>query len=129
MSNLEKTFWGDMEKKELVQQIQEKTDAILEEIKAVIGTSGSRTSRETLAAMSNLEKTFWGDMEPIIKGESGPIRARLNQEVDRRVKAAVARVDKDGDRSLSKNEIKKLLKNQVTMQFFEMCLDLDREFE
>ena len=32
-------------KKELVQQIQEKTDAILEEIKAVIGTSGSRTSR------------------------------------------------------------------------------------
>ena len=90
-------------KKELVQQIQDKTDAILEEIKAVLGTSGTRTSRETTAAMSNLEKTFWGDMEPIIKGESGPIRARLNQEVDRRVKAAVARVDKDGDRSLSKH--------------------------
>ena len=93
----------NQKKKELVQQIQEKTDVIIEEIKAVLGTSGTRTSRETTAALSNLEKSFWGDMEPLIKGESGPMRTRLNQEVDRRVKAAVARVDKDGDRSLSKN--------------------------
>ena len=47
--------------------MQEKTDALIEEIKAILKISGSRTSQHTKSAVKAVEKTFEADRESFIR--------------------------------------------------------------
>ena len=67
--------------------MQEKTDALIEEIKAILQISGSRTSQHTKSAVKAVEKTFEADRETFIREFAKLEKEKINEEVDAKVKA------------------------------------------
>ena len=78
---------------ELIQQLQEKTDALIEEIKAILKIRGSRTSQHTKSAVNAVEKTFEADMETFIREFAKLEKQKINEEVVAKVKAVRESID------------------------------------
>ena len=86
-------------KRVLVQQMQDKSDAIVEDINILLGET--KTSKETMDALNALQKTFWGKIQSLVQDAVESERQGLNAEVEERIKMVLTRVDQNGDKKLT----------------------------
>ena len=91
-------------KRVLVQQMQDKSDAIVEDINILLGET--KTSKETMDALNALQKTFWDKIQSLVQDAVESERQGLNAEVEERIKMVLTRVDQNGDKKLTEKGIK-----------------------
>ena len=94
---------GVSRKRVLVQQMQDKSDAIVEDINILLGET--KTSKETMDALNALQKTFWGKIQSLVQDAVESERQGLNAEVEERIKMVLTRVDQNGDKKLTEKGI------------------------
>ena len=105
-------------KRVLVQQMQDKSDAIVEDINILLGET--KTSKETMDALNALQKTFWGKIQSLVQDAVESERQGLNAEVEERIKMVLTRVDQNGDKRLTEKGIQwstDLVEKLVTAKF------------
>ena len=87
----------------MVQQMQDKSDAIVEDINILLGET--KTSKETMDALNALQKTFWGKIQSLVQDAVESERQGLNAEVEERIKMVLTRVDQNSDKKLTEKGI------------------------